>query len=92
MKFSKKRVIKLNHPYPSTRKDKKMMVFVVNPKTNRIKRIHFGQKGYQHNYSEKARKNYLARSSGIRDKYGHLTKNDPLRANYWARKVLWGKK
>ena len=36
-----------------------------------------------------ARKKYLARSGGIRDKYGRLTKDNPLSSNYWARKILW---
>lgn len=83
-------VIRLNHPYPSTRKDKKMMVFVKNPRTGRINTIHFGQRGYRHNYSKSAREKYLKRSAGIKDKRGKLTKNDKLSANYWARKVLWG--
>lgn len=92
MKFHLKRVIKLNHPYPSTRKDKKMMVFVENPRTNRLKTIHFGQVGYRHNYSKMSRMKYLARSGGIRDGNGRLTKNNPMSANYWARRVLWGRK
>ena len=92
MQKTNKRVIRLYHPYPSTRKDKKLMVFVQNPKTKRLNTIHFGQKGYKHNYSKIARKKYLARSSGIRDKKGNLTKNNPLKANFWSRKILWGKK
>ena len=58
----------------------------------KIKTIHFGQKGYKHNYSKKARENYLKRSAGIRDGKGRLTKNNPASANFWARKILWGKK
>ena len=87
----KKRRIRriLNKPMPSTRRDKKMMVFVRNPKTGRIKTIHFGQKGFRHNYSKEARKKYLARSAGIKDKKGNHTKNNKLSANYWARKILW---
>lgn len=82
----------LNKPIPSTRRDKKMMVFVKNPKTGRIKTIHFGQKGYRHNYSEIARKKYLARSGGIKNKKGKLTKDNKLSANYWARRILWKSK
>ena len=85
----KKKKLVLNKPVPSTRKDKKFMVFVKNPKTGRINRIHFGQKGYRHNYSKQARKKYLARSAYIRDKKGRLTKNNPLKANYWTRIFLW---
>ena len=33
--------------------------------------------------------NYLSRSGGITDKNGKLTKNNPLSANYWARRYLW---
>ena len=83
-------VIKLFHPYPSTRKDKKLMVYVKNPKTNRINTIHFGQKGYKHNHSPEARQRYLARSAGIRNKKGNLTKDNKFSANYWSRKILWG--
>lgn len=90
MNIKKERVIRLNHPYPSTRKDKKLMVYVRNQKTKRINVIHFGQKGYRHNYSSIARKRYLARSSGIRNKRGQLTKNNKMSANYWARRILWG--
>lgn len=81
--------IKLNRPYPSTRKDKKYMVFVYNPQTKRVKKIHFGQKGYSHNTSKKRWKSYMARSSKIKNKRGRFTKDDRLSANYWSRKVLW---
>lgn len=84
-----KRAVKLNKPYPSTRRDKKSMVFVINPRTKRINTIHFGQKGYRHNYSQKARAMYLARSAGIRNKRGKLTKDDPMSANYWSRRINW---
>jgi len=80
---------KINVPYPSTRRDKKKMVFVRNPKTKKVNVIHFGQKGYKHNYSKKAWERYMKRSSKITDGKGRLTKNNKLSANYWARKVLW---
>ena len=35
------------------------------------------------------RKNYLARSGGIRNKAGKLTANDKNSANYWSRKINW---
>ena len=76
-----------NKPIASDKDDKKMMVLV--KKGNEIRLIHFGQKGYQHNYSPEAKQNYLTRSAGIRDKSGHLTKDDPFSPNYWARRVLW---
>ncbi|MCI5052794.1 MAG: hypothetical protein MRY21_06650 [Simkaniaceae bacterium] len=82
---------KLNSPVPSTSKGKKMMVLAsktVNGE-RRVKVIHFGAKGYGHNYSKKAKENYLRRSAGIRNKAGKLTKNDRWSPNYWARKILW---
>ena len=84
--------MKLNKPTRSTRKDKKLMVRVRDPKTGKIKTIHFGQKGYRHNYSKKARKSYMKRSAGRRNKKGRLTKDDKTSANYWSRKVLWSEK
>lgn len=74
----------------STRKNKKKMVTIKID--GREKTIHFGQKGYRHNYSREARKNYLKRSAGIRDKKGRLTKDNPESPNFWSRKILWGKK
>jgi len=78
-----------NHPVPSDKKEKKMMVLA--KKGDQVKLVHFGQKGYQHNYSPEAKQNYLTRSAGIRNKSGELTKDDPFSPNYWARKVLWPK-
>lgn len=82
---------KLNSPVKSNAKGKKMMVLA--SKTIRgvlkVKLIHFGALGYGHNYSAKAKKSYLARSAGIRNKSGKLTKNDRWSPNYWARKILW---
>lgn len=78
-----------NKPIASDKKEKKMMVLV--KKGDEVKLVHFGQKGYQHNYSPEAKQNYLTRSAGIRNKSGQLTKDDPFSPNYWARKVLWPK-
>lgn len=81
----------LNKPIPSTAKGKKMMVLatkIVDGK-KKAKIIHFGALGYGHNYSPEAKKNYLTRSAGIRNKDGKLTKNDRWSPNYWARKILW---
>jgi TFIIF-interacting CTD phosphatase-like protein len=81
----------LNKPVKSTAKGKKMMVLAVKTVSGakRVKLIHFGALGYGHNYSQAAKKSYLARSAGIRDKRGRLTKDDRWSANYWARKILW---
>jgi hypothetical protein len=82
-----------NKPIPSNRKGKKKMVLV--KRGDRVKLVHFGQKGYedytQHG-NEARRKNYLARSGGIKGKGGKLTANDPFSANYWARRTLWPSK
>lgn len=81
----------LNKPVKSTAKGKKMMVLATKTidGDRRVRLIHFGALGYGHNYSKKAKHNYLTRSAGIRNKKGELTKNDPWSANYWARKILW---
>jgi hypothetical protein len=70
-----------NKPRSSTRPQKKKMVLA--KKGDQVKVVHFGQKGYKHNYSAKAKKSYLARSAGIKGK------DDKFSANHWARKVLW---
>lgn len=56
---------------------------------DRTKLVHYGAKGYKHNYSDRAKKSYLARSGGIKNKSGGLTKSDPFSPNYWARRDLW---
>lgn len=48
-----------------------------------IKLVRFGLKGYGNNYSPEARKNYLARSAGIKNG------NNKLGANFWSRSFLW---
>ena len=87
----KDRLWTLNKPVKSTAKGKKMMVLaskVVDGK-RKVKLIHFGALGYGHNYDPTAKKNYLTRSAGIRNKKGELTKDDSWSANYWSRKILW---
>lgn len=83
----------LDKPVRSTAKGKKMMVLAVKTidGERRVRIIHFGALGYGHNYSEKAKKNYLTRSAGIRNKKGELTMHDKWSPNYWSRKVLWPK-
>ena len=87
------RLWEIDHPVPSTAKGKKMMVLASKCLGGRryVKLIHFGAKGYGHNYSEEAKKNYLQRSAGIRNHKGELTKDDRWSANFWARKILWPK-
>ncbi|WP_194847983.1 hypothetical protein [Candidatus Neptunochlamydia vexilliferae] len=81
----------LNKPVKSTAKGKKMMVLATKmvDGERRVRLIHFGALGYGHNYSRKAKDNYLRRSAGIRNKKGELVKDDPWSANYWSRKILW---
>tara|TARA_R110000824_G_scaffold371392_1_gene561114 strand:+ start:77 stop:346 length:270 start_codon:yes stop_codon:yes gene_type:complete len=79
----------------STRKNKKLMVKV----GKRI--IHFGNSLYGHfkdktkiwkslDHGDKTRKkNYLLRSAPIKDGKGNLTKDNPLSANFHARRILW---
>jgi hypothetical protein len=67
----------------------KKSVYVKGPNGN-PKLIHFGHSDYRHNYSPEARKSYLARSKGIKDKQGNLTYKDKNSKNYWSRKALWG--
>ncbi|MEC8306354.1 MAG: hypothetical protein VXZ72_00640 [Chlamydiota bacterium] len=79
-----------NKPIRSNRKNKKFMVLV--KRGDRIKLVHFGQKGYEdftQHKDKKRQKNYLTRSAGIRNKSGKLTKDDPFSPNYWARRKLW---
>jgi predicted nucleic acid-binding Zn finger protein len=76
-----------NQPVESDQRDKKMMVLA--KKGDEVRLLHFGQKGYKHNYSPDAKKDYLTRSAGIRNGSGELTKDDPFSPNYWARRVLW---
>ena len=80
----------LYKPMKSTRKGKKGMVYVLKNGKKRL--IHFGDSsmGDGKSGASKARqKSYLARSGGIKNKQGQLTKNDKNSANYWSRKVNW---
>jgi len=72
-----------NKPRRSTKANKKMMVKACA--IGREKLIHFGQKGYGHNYSAAARKSFKAR-------HKCSTANDKLTARYWSCKKLWAGK
>lgn len=78
-----------NSPIDSDRPGKKKMVLA--KKGDKVKLLHFGAKGYRHNYSEEAKKSYRARAGGIRNKAGELTKNDVFSPNHWSMKSLWPK-
>lgn len=74
---------------PDGSQHKKM---VLAKKGDEVKLVRYGHRGYedftQHGDADR-RKNYLARSAGIRDKDGKLTKDDKFSANHWARRDLW---
>ncbi len=81
---------KYNSPIDSDRPGKKKMVLA--KKGDKVKLLHFGAKGmsdFRIHKDEKRRANYLARSGGIKNKNGELTRNDKLSPNYWSRKILW---
>ncbi len=80
----------LYKPFKSKLKSKKMSVIVM--KDGKRKLIHFGDsnmKDFTQHKDQKRRKSYLARSAGIRNKEGKLTKDDKTSANYYSRKYLW---
>lgn len=58
----------------------------------KYKLISFGARGYKHNYSPEAKRNYLRRSAGIKRKDGSSTLKDKFSANYWSRRFLWNRR
>ena len=81
--MAEKSKMKCNSPKRSDRAGKKMMVKACSGGKEKL--IHFGAKGYGHNYSAAARKSFRARHKCD-------TANDKLTARYWACKKLWGGK
>ncbi len=80
----------LYKPVKSTKQGKKGMVYVMKDGKKRL--LHFGDSSMtdkRKGASKAQQKSYLARSAGIRNKQGKLTKNDKTSANYWSRKVNW---
>ena len=76
----------LYKPVKSDKKGKKGMVY------GGKRLIHFGDStmtDFKKGASAAQKKSYLARSGGIRNKAGKLTKNDKNSANYWSRRVNW---
>jgi hypothetical protein len=69
-----------NRPRPSTRPGKKKMVKACEGGQERL--VHFGAKGYGHNYSAAARKSFRAR-------HNCANPGSKLSARYWACKHLW---
>ena len=80
----------LYKPVHSSKSGKKGMVYVMKGGAKRL--IHFGDSSMtdkRKGASKAQQKSYLARSGGIRNKEGKLTKNDKNSANYWSRKINW---
>jgi hypothetical protein len=80
----------LYKPVHSLVKGKKGSVYVLKDGKKRL--IHFGDASMtdkRKGASKAQQKSYLARSGGIRNKEGKLTKNDKNSANYWSRKINW---
>jgi len=80
----------LYKPVHSDRAGKKGMVYVMKNGSKAL--IHFGDSSMtdkKKGASKEQQKSYLARSGGIRNKEGKLTKNDKNSANYWSRKINW---
>ena len=81
--MASKKDMPCNKPKRSTRPGKKMMV--KGCEGGKEKLIHFGAKGYGHNYSAAARKSFKARHKCSSAK-------SKLTARYWACKKLWAGK
>ena len=80
----------LYKPVHSLKKGKKGSVYVMKDGKKRL--IHFGDASMtdkKKGASKAQQKSYLARSGGIRNKEGKLTKDDKNSANYWSRKINW---
>ena len=71
-----------NRPVPSTRPGKKFMVRACDG--GREKLVHFGARGYGHNYSAKARRSFRARHF-----CGTKRAANKLTPRYWACEYLW---
>ena len=81
--MANKSKMKCNRVVPSDRPGKKKMVKACSG--GREKLLHFGAKGYGHNYSSAARKSFRARHKCSQAK-------DKLTPRYWACKHLWAGK
>ena len=74
--------MKCNRPVPSDRAGKKKMVKACEDGKEKL--IHYGEKGYKHNYSITAKRSFRARHKCDQDK-------SKLTASYWACQNLWNK-
>jgi hypothetical protein len=75
----------------SDKPSKKYMVKFLNPKTGRLKTIHFGAAGMIDytiwHKDEKHKNRYLERHSRFHEDW-----NNPYTAGFWSRWLLWNKK
>ena len=81
--MAEKSRMKCNRVVASDRPGKKKMVKACEGGKEKL--IHFGAKGYGHNYSAAARKSFKAR-------HKRGTAKSKLTARYWACKNLWAGK
>ncbi len=81
----------LDKPVESWRKGKKRAVLASKEEggEKKVKLVHYGSSDHEHNYSDKAKQNYLSRAKGITNQKGEKTKDDPHSANHWSIKDLW---
>jgi hypothetical protein len=77
-----KEKMKCNSPSRSDRPGKKKMVKACENGEEKL--IHYGAKGYKHNYSKSAKSSFRAR-------HGCDAAKDKLSAKYWACRDLWPK-
>ena len=75
---------------PSPLKNKKMRaIFKYKDVEHHVDFGHIEYQDYRQHRDKVRRNNYLTRSGGIKDKAGHLTKDNVLSPNYWSRRILW---
>ena len=80
IEYRGKKFAGFNKPRRSDRPGKKGMVLA--KEGDKVKLIHFGAKGYGHNYSSAARKSFKARHAK------NISKGK-MSAAYWADRKLW---
>jgi hypothetical protein len=80
IEYRGKKFAGFNKPRTSDRPGKKGMVLA--KEGDKVKLIHFGAKGYGHNYSSAARKSFKARHAK------NISKGK-MSAAYWADRKLW---
>jgi len=77
----------IHKPFKSSQSGKEGMVYIKS-KDGKLRLIHFGDSRMgQHPNDPKRKASYCARSAGIKDGSGKLTKNDKNSANFWSRKM-----